>query len=132
MPMLNNIEELLKKLRHRQLENRLKLGDKWKEEDNLKNMILTYEDGGAFWDTGIRVDMKKIVNAIRKEGTEFDPVTPHTLRHTFATRGLEQGIPLKVMQVILGHSSLAMTADLYSHVLPDIKAEEMKKIENIL
>jgi len=76
--------------------------------------------------------MKKIVNAIRKEGTEFDPVPPHTLRHTFATRGLEQGIPLKVMQVILGHSSLAMTADLYSHVLPDIKAEEMKKIENIL
>lgn len=132
IPMLNNIEELLKNLRHRQLENRLKLGDKWKEEDNLKNMILTYEDGGAFWDTGIRVDMKKIANAIRKEGIEFDPVTPHTLRHTFATRGLEQGIPLKVMQVVLGHSSLAMTADLYSHVLPDIKAEEMKKIENIL
>jgi hypothetical protein len=48
--MLNNIEELLKNIRHRQLENRLKLGDKWKEEDNLKNMILTYEDGGAFWD----------------------------------------------------------------------------------
>lgn len=84
---------------------------------------MTYEDGGAFWDTGIRVDMKKIANAIREIGIEFDPITPHTLRHTFATRGLEQGIPLKVMQVILGDSSLAMTADLYSHVLPDIKAE---------
>jgi integrase len=132
IPMLNNIEELLKNIRHRQLENRLKLGEKWKEEDALKNMIFTYEDGGTFWDTGIRVDMKKIVNQIKKDGIEFDPLTPHALRHTFATRGLEQGIPLKVMQVILGHSSLAMTADLYSHVLPDTKAEEMRKIENIL
>ncbi len=130
--MLNNIEELLKNIRHRQLENRLKLGEKWKEEDALKNMIFTYEDGGTFWDTGIRVDMKKIVNQINKDGIEFEPITPHALRHTFATRGLEQGIPLKVMQVILGHSSLAMTADLYSHVLPDTKAEEMRKIENIL
>ncbi len=52
--------------------------------------------------------------------------------HTFATRGLEQGIPLKVMQSILGHSSLAITADLYSHVLPNTKAEEMKKLESVL
>lgn len=132
IPMLNNIEELLKNIRHRQLENRLRLGDKWKEEEALKNMVLTYEEGGAIWDTGIRVDMKKIANQIKKDGIEFEPITPHALRHTFATRGLEQGIPLKVMQVILGHSSLAMTADLYSHVLPDTKAEEMKKIENIL
>lgn len=132
IPMLNNIEELLKSIRHRQLENRLRLGDKWKEEEALKNIVLTYEEGGAIWDTGIRVDMKKIANQIRKDGIDFEPITPHALRHTFATRGLEQGIPLKVMQVILGHSSLAMTADLYSHVLPDTKAEEMKKIENIL
>ncbi|MDR1771691.1 MAG: tyrosine-type recombinase/integrase [Hungatella sp.] len=69
---------------------------------------------------------------INKDGIEFEPITPHALRHTFATRGLEQRIPLKVMQVNLGHSSLAMTADLYSHVLPDTKEEEMKKIENIL
>lgn len=76
--------------------------------------------------------MKRIVKEINEGGTEFAPITPHTFRHTFATRGLEQGISLKVMQVILGHSSLAMTADLYSHVLPDTKAEEMKKIEKIL
>ena len=33
-------------------------------------------------------------------------------------------------RVTLGHSSLAMTADLYSHVLPDTKQQEMKQIEN--
>lgn len=32
---------------------------------------------------------------------------------------------------VMGHSSLAMTMDLYSHVLPDTKAEEMQKIANV-
>jgi len=58
--------------------------------------------------------------------------TLHSLRHTFATRGLEQGIPLKVMQEIRGHTSLKMTADLYSHVLPETKHSEMLKLSNVI
>ena len=50
------------------------------------------------------------------------------MRHTFATRAIEAGMPPKVLKTILGHSSLAMTMDLYSHVLPDTKAAEMEKI----
>lgn len=34
----------------------------------------------------------------------------------------------QILKAILGHSSLAMAMDLYSHVLPDVKAEEMDKI----
>lgn len=48
--------------------------------------------------------------------------------HTFATRGLENGIELKVMQELLGHSSISMTADLYTHILPDKKMDSMMKI----
>ena len=69
---------------------------------------------------------------INDNGIEFAHITPHTFRHTFATRGLEAGIPLKVMQTILGHNSLVMTADLYSHVLPDTKAEKMQKLRGII
>lgn len=132
IPMIGNVENLLKDIRKRQLENKIKLGKYWKEEKGLENLVMTYECGGALWDSAIRVDIKSIVARINEAGIEFEPITPHTFRHTFATRGLEQGIPLKVMQTILGHSSLAMTSDLYSHVLPDVKANEMKKLENVL
>lgn len=55
----------------------------------------------------------------------------HVFRHTFATRAIEAGMPPQVLKTILGHSSLAMTMDLYSHVLPDTKADEMQKIANV-
>jgi integrase len=35
------------------------------------------------------------------------------------------------MQCILGHATFSMTADLYSHVLPDTKVKEMEKMEQI-
>ena len=58
----------------------------------------------------------------------FGEYTPHSLRHTFAIHGCETGIPPKVMQEILGHKSITMTLDIYSHVLPDKKAEEINKL----
>ena len=54
---------------------------------------------------------------------------PHSFRHTFATRAIEAGMPPQVLKTILGHSSYAMTMDLYAHVLPDVKKDEMEKIE---
>lgn len=48
----------------------------------------------------------------------------------FATRYIEEGGNMQTLQKILGHSSLAMTADLYAHVLPNTKQQEMQQIEN--
>lgn len=42
----------------------------------------------------------------------------HDLRHTWATLALEAGVPLKVVSERLGHATTAITADIYSHVLP--------------
>ena len=51
----------------------------------------------------------------------------HDLRHTFATRCLESGISIKVVQRWLGHSRLDTTANIYTHVLEDyVKSEAAK------
>ena len=46
------------------------------------------------------------------------PIRLHDLRHTAASLALQAGVPLKVVSEQLGHSSLAITADTYTSVLP--------------
>lgn len=57
--------------------------------------------------------------------------TLHDLRHTFATRALEAGIPLKVVQMWLGHSEISTTADIYSDVTRDLSLSEAKKLDKV-
>lgn len=59
----------------------------------------------------VRIMIKKLA---LKSGI-LKPVTPHTFRHTFATLLLEEGVDIKYIQTILGHSSLA-TTQIYTHV----------------
>ena len=48
----------------------------------------------------------------------------HVLRHTYATRAIEGGIRPKTLQVILGHSNVGITMNLYVHVTEDEKLKE--------
>jgi integrase len=45
----------------------------------------------------------------------------HDLRHSAATLWLETGLPLKLVQELLGHASMTITADVYSHILPEYR-----------
>lgn len=71
----------------------------------------------------------KIIRKVNKAGIELHPFTPHTFRHTFATRAIESGMNPKTLQRILGHGTLQMTMDLYCHVTEDTMFEEMEKFE---
>lgn len=52
----------------------------------------------------------------------------HTLRHTFATRCFEAGVQAKVVQSYLGHATLKMTMDLYTHVTEERAAVDIERI----
>ena len=70
----------------------------------------------------------KTINSTRKLEDEFSFFSGHTFRHTFATRCFENGIQPKVVQSYLGHASLKMTMDLYTHVMEDKLSNDIEKI----
>ncbi len=53
----------------------------------------------------------------------------HDLRHTHATQLLQAGVHPKVVQERLGHASIGITLDTYSHVMPGMQEEAAKKID---
>lgn len=57
---------------------------------------------------------------------------PHDLRHTFATLLLKAGEHPKVVQELLSHSSITMTLDTYSHVVPGLKEKASQSMDTIL
>lgn len=73
-------------------------------------------------------NIRNILKELDEKRIHIDPFTSHALRDTFATRYIEQGGNPQTLKTILGHSSLSMTMDLYSHVLPNTRQEEMERI----
>ena len=79
------------------------------------------------------IDISVIDAELRKRCNQLgiEPFTAHCFRDTFATHAIEAGMKPNTLKEILGHSSLAMTMDLYAHVLENTKAEEMDLMEKL-
>lgn len=64
--------------------------------------------------------------AYLKKSSLSERITPHTIRHTIATHWLENGMDLKTIQLLLGHTSLSTTT-IYTHVSTKLKEEVYNK-----
>ena len=69
------------------------------------------------------------VKFVRQHGLQ---IRLHDLRHTHATHMLASGVHPKIAQERLGHSSIGVTLDLYSHVLPGMQAEAVARVDDAL
>lgn len=69
-----------------------------------------------------------LINLSKSEDEELETFSGHTFRHTFATRCFEAGVQPKVVQSYLGHASLQMTMDLYTHVTEEKASDDIERI----
>lgn len=122
IPMLSKVYTILLELKERA--NKLNIG-------SMDDFVFCLPDGTALTRFRVENELERIEARMKADGIEVGHITCHCLRHTFATRAIEGGMKPQVLKNILGHSSLAMTMDLYSHVLGDEKEQEMSLIETM-
>jgi len=68
--------------------------------------------------------------AVRRAGLPH--LSVHGLRHTWETLALRAGVPAKVASEVLGHSSVAITLDTYSHVTPGMQEDATARVAGLL
>ena len=122
IPLTEDIKEVLE---HQKKINRML--DDGEKVTSIHDTIFKAAERGLLLPTPIDRDIARICKRVG-----IEKFTLHALRATFATRCVEQGMPLKTLQEILGHSDFSMTANLYSHVLENTKVEAMEKIKIVI
>lgn len=117
---------VLREHRVRQAEHALKLGPIY---DRDLDLVFPNEAGRAQSESNLRARFyKPLCEAAGLEGA----FGPYDLRHTVATQLLALGENVKVVSERLGHSSAAMTLDVYAHVLPGMQETATERLEKAL
>ena len=98
-------------------------GSKWKES----GLVFTTRRGTAVDQRNLLKHYAGVIKASGIRRLRF-----HDLRHTAASLLLAQGIPMKVVQVTLGHSDMRTTMNTYSHLYPEAQQQVADVMDQIL
>ena len=123
VPLDAHTVEVLRQHRDRQDAERTAWGAAWHES----GLVFTREDG-----TPLRPEFASTHFHDLARGAGLPRIRLHDLRHTNATLALEAGIDLKVVSERLGHSTTAITADIYTHVTPTVAQAAAERIADLL
>jgi integrase len=123
VPISEPVEQLLHDQFGTQAEERRAAGPTWHET----GFLFTTEFGQP-------CDPRNSLRVLKVAAAEAGlPDTGlHTLRHSAASVMLTHGVPFKVVSEILGHSSIAITGDVYGHVAPDVSCQAVDILAAIL
>lgn len=110
----------------------------WKRQQAAMRLAATHWTPDSDWiittDIGTQMDVhnwrNKFFNPLRDK--HAPGVTPHSLRHAFATIMLEENVPMKVVSAQMGHSSTRITEETYSHVTARLTAAAGEAVERAL
>ena len=138
LPFMGEMEEILKEQKKKQNKLRKELGDRWRSKGELDGLVFTTGMGSPCSRYIVDKEIKKVLKRMkeeeavvavqeRREPKVIRDFHPHSLRHTFATRCFENKMEPKVVQKLMGHSSISVTLNIYTHVLNNIMDEEIKK-----
>ena len=97
------------------------------EEIYLDNDLVFARIDGRYLDS--RAVSEQFLRLLKKY--DIPKVRFHDLRHTYATLLMESGVQAKVVQELMGHSSISTTLDIYTHVSEDLKTESIIGVETV-
>lgn len=117
--------EALRRHRHEQRKERLAFGPDYQDH----GLVFCQANGKPLDPHNM---LKRSFKRLLKKAGIAKDLHLHDLRHSCATLLLKQGVHPKVVQERLGHSTITMTLDLYSHVLPGLQREAGEKLEALL
>ena len=106
-----------------QAAERLLLGPDYADED----LVFCHRDGRPYIPDMFSREFDR-----RVKRHELPRIRLHDLRHTYATLALQVGVPAKVVSERLGHSSVTVTLDLYSHVMPAVEGEHADAVAKLI
>ena len=126
IPMNDTIKEILK------AQKKKNLLFQYTNVVDINQRVFSSVYGSIVTDQAINRAIKDTLTDLEVKNIHIEHFTAHALRDTFATRYIEQGGNMHTLKNIMGHSSLAMTMDLYAHVLPNTKQKEMDNLTIVI